>query len=905
MVAGFVVHETITVVTQNGNCEIQLCFGDITKLHYQDKVDVILISAFRGDYSATPTSVIGALQRNLGLNVRELARNKAEDLRNLYSCWWSHELPATLPYKRLLCFETEIRLGGSQPQKLVGDVFRCLVPVLNNQDGTVITPMLTTGDQGHDKVIMLKGMVNAAVNWMKAGLPLRKLKIVLYVRFEEGSPPPMGGFKDICAKFNELKNKYDMKSVVPKNVKIEYDVYLSVSKQDENTASSIRTHLQACKPDIRIFGSQQELNSNEVWQEDMYEVMIRCARVITVLSPSYLNSTSCVEQYNIALCCNRKSQRELLAPFYIEQIENMPTYMGLVQYIDCLNINLDIACEQLVLTLNVKIHAEIQEHPTLEYDVFISYCHRNTKQASQLRESITLLDPSLKVFFDTQELKTGTSWQQTLYHAIDGSKVLVALVTKEYLKSPVCREEFNLALDKHSQKNRELTLVPIFLDENVKDIPLEFKLIKLVNASGKAFLPAIQSTAKAIVSYLQNHSTESLKELFTESVDSMTMDGVQEHLRESQLSVKYPDNTRISYKSFPPDLDSFFLKNYTHPEASDEEKTCDIVLSFAKNDNKYAVSFTRLLKFLAPSLSVVGEVKSAQEMRGLLDSATKIVTFVSPTYTESHDCAEDFNIALCRHRTQKSPVIFPIQVHELPMKPTYFHAVYYNVATTDKVWYTLTNKNRVTIHESIVEMNLSVSNSEILALLFAARKLVDSFRNESNSTCTSPPRPVLSNIGRLIIDTKELNKATDLGVKNLTQMLIQVEISEEDLKPEEILNEENDKKDIKKDESMITELKEPEDEEKLDLNENGNMKTEVNASLPEETLGKNTEVQGGESNEEASPKKLENDVKTPDDDVKTPDDDVKKPDNDMKTPDVHNTNSTPPGDKKTKMCLFL
>ena len=60
------------------------------------------------------------------------------------------------------------------------------------------------------------------------------------------------------------------------------------------------------------------------------------SRIMPFLSPAYLSSAVCVEQYNIALCCNRSTRRNLLAPFYIETIENMPTYMSLVQYIDCM-----------------------------------------------------------------------------------------------------------------------------------------------------------------------------------------------------------------------------------------------------------------------------------------------------------------------------------------------------------------------------------------------------------------------------------------------------------------------------------------------------------------------------------------------------------------------------------------
>ncbi|XP_033121102.1 uncharacterized protein LOC117120194 [Anneissia japonica] len=141
-----IVADVIPVVTQLGTCDIELCFGDITKLPVEEKVDIVVVSAFRGDYSPTPTSLIGSLKLSLGLDVRRLAQNKEEDLREIHHCWWTSVLPKHLPFKRLMCFEAEHE-GFSRPQEHVGDVFRCLNLILNNQDGSVITPLLNTGDQ--------------------------------------------------------------------------------------------------------------------------------------------------------------------------------------------------------------------------------------------------------------------------------------------------------------------------------------------------------------------------------------------------------------------------------------------------------------------------------------------------------------------------------------------------------------------------------------------------------------------------------------------------------------------------------------------------------------------------------------------------------------------------------------
>ncbi|XP_077977077.1 uncharacterized protein LOC144432686 [Glandiceps talaboti] len=462
--------DSIRVQTQTGECRIDLCFGDITKLQKKDEVDVLLLSAFPGDYCATPTSLIGALLRNLNLSVRDLARDKAEDLRRLYNCWWSRPLPKEYPFRRILCFESNLsRYLQGHSTELIGDVFRCLVPILNNKDGRVITPLLATGDQGKSKPVMLKRMTEAAVNWMKAGLPLRVLKIVLYTRkvTDPNTRPDLGvEFKDTLKVFSDLKKKYDSEDMEEEEeTTLEYDVYLSFSDKDSAVIDNIQALLRSEKKDVKIFYEKQDLDNDSVWQENMYKVMIKCAKIVTVLSPSYLESSSCTEQYNIALCVNRKTDRHLLAPFYIEKVEFLPTYMGLVQYVDCSPrdiTKLAAACQQVVVALSLEVSMVSQkktkkkqlEDSSLKYDIFISYCHKNTKLATRLLNQLTTLNPDLKIFFDTEELKTGNTWQETLYQAIDGSRCMLACISKDYLLSAVCQEEYNLALAKHVAKVR-------------------------------------------------------------------------------------------------------------------------------------------------------------------------------------------------------------------------------------------------------------------------------------------------------------------------------------------------------------------------------------------------------------------------------------------------------------------
>jgi hypothetical protein len=101
---------------------IALYEGDLTAIPPEHRADILVVSAFPHDYSPTPTSLIGALNR-AGLSVAALAANKAHDLRATSAFWISQPLGASAPVKNIgqvACFEPAVR--GSPPS-VVGTCF--------------------------------------------------------------------------------------------------------------------------------------------------------------------------------------------------------------------------------------------------------------------------------------------------------------------------------------------------------------------------------------------------------------------------------------------------------------------------------------------------------------------------------------------------------------------------------------------------------------------------------------------------------------------------------------------------------------------------------------------------------------------------------------------------------------
>ncbi|KAJ8037709.1 hypothetical protein HOLleu_18600 [Holothuria leucospilota] len=619
---------------------------------------------------------------------------------------------------------------------------------------------------------MIKGMVEAAVRWMKAGLPLRKLKIVLFARKIEGNPKDAArssGYRLTLDAFEKLKEKYDMQYMIPKEVKLEFDIYLSYSEADKSIVEKIQEKLQKNKEDVRIFSTRQQLDENSFWQEDMYEVMMKSARVITVLTPNYLQTTACLEQYNIALCCNRKAHRDMLAPFYAITIENMPTYMGLVQYVDCRSQDaesINSACYQIIISLSINFtrSLSVMNASVVRYDLFLSYSHKDTEMAQKIVKMLQDLNPHLKIFFDVQELKTGKSWQRALYHSIDGSRCLVALMTDNYIKSAVCQEEFNLAMMKHYAKTNHLQLIP-FVIEEVSHLPPGFEKIPQITTSADTLEDDICTLCSSLVTWLDtgaiSEDSTYHKYFFNSKDMKFHISEKWETLRRDTFEKKFHNAQRtLSTSDFPPAVTDAFKKG---KKQSAKDESCDIVLSYNEHDKMYADYIMKLLQHFAPKLNIQAKGKNEQERLTRIEEGKKIVPLLSPSYIESPEQVEELHIAIWRSRLSPN-LIFPIHLHTLPLRPAYFHLLPCAVNLNDSLWTELALKERVVLPDEVEKAFKGFSKtSEEIALYMAVYYLLDTVERERHEATTqsssSSPKPALLN--PFCLDRKIKDLGTD------------------------------------------------------------------------------------------------------------------------------------------------
>jgi len=258
--------------------------------------------------------------------VADLAAHKAVDLRDIASCWLSQpitERSAGIQFARLLCFEPSESVRATE---FVGDIFRSLMPFIptNATDFAVAMPLVSTGTMRLPGEAVLQAILEAAMHWMALGLPLKTLKIVIY------DPAQIAPLREVWQRWCALHAPPDL-SPTPD---YRYDVFISYAHKDRDKINVLVGELVQHRPGLRIFLDRLELNPGAAWQQQIYEALDDCRKVIAVYSPDYLTSTMCQEEFNIARYRERDLGHQLLFPIMLYHTK-LPTYMAMTQYEDC------------------------------------------------------------------------------------------------------------------------------------------------------------------------------------------------------------------------------------------------------------------------------------------------------------------------------------------------------------------------------------------------------------------------------------------------------------------------------------------------------------------------------------------------------------------------------------------
>lgn len=133
------------------------------------------------------------------------------------------------------------------------------------------------------------------------------------------------------------------------------------------------------------------------------------------------------------------------------------------------------------------------------WDCFVSYSREDSDLVDEFINSMRALSPGVRVFKDSEAIRTGGEWITVLADAIDSSRRFVALFSPDYFSSKWCRREFSAAIIRDDQGDDDI-LFPIYLrrDRQAPSLYMTFNHVDCCEAD-KAKL---QTAAERLVQQL-------------------------------------------------------------------------------------------------------------------------------------------------------------------------------------------------------------------------------------------------------------------------------------------------------------------------------------------------------------------------------------------------------------------
>jgi hypothetical protein len=289
-------------------CSVGLFSGDVSRNTSGSIADLLIVSAFRRDYSKTRTSVIGALA-SAGLDISR-QRLKADFIST--DCWLSPALPPNTAKSvgagRVLCYEG----GHYNPVESLQMMFAALLQAHADkkvQLRTLVTPILCAGDQNADPHQMLHELLHAVTVSFEAGLPIEDIRVVAL-------PGKAAKYSGTFVAFGSNYDPFES----AKDPEPEHDIFISYCHADKPFVEKVHRQIEAkFGRNVRIFRDEAGgLNPGDIIP-DKLAYAIRASRCMTAFySGKYVRSGACTMEFSLGyLRAKRLPQQFKLRPILI------------------------------------------------------------------------------------------------------------------------------------------------------------------------------------------------------------------------------------------------------------------------------------------------------------------------------------------------------------------------------------------------------------------------------------------------------------------------------------------------------------------------------------------------------------------------------------------------------------
>lgn len=317
---------------------IELLQGAVEGLAKSDETDLLIVYLRqRGVYKANRDSSMAALNR-CGISLAELEKESKPQpsYRRHYHCWLSKQLQKPhlgFEYKRLLVYEDPGE-ELTHDDNMVLDIVKCLTTVIGGdvQIQSVMVPLsgalLSPALRKH----FVKAVVEVSHAWMRMGLPLRTVKILL----------PEGDITKDTETFKKTRDKLNAASSLPSSVQqsAKHDIFFSYAQADKEAAQDMIHYLLEKNSSIRIYDAVSRdisVRKRGVVDSDIMEAVSDSRIFLSLLSDDYFHSVECTEAFSLAYCRDFESQGNFIIPLFWRMCDLTPLARRLVatEGVDC------------------------------------------------------------------------------------------------------------------------------------------------------------------------------------------------------------------------------------------------------------------------------------------------------------------------------------------------------------------------------------------------------------------------------------------------------------------------------------------------------------------------------------------------------------------------------------------
>ena len=266
---------------------IRIIHGDLCDV--TDLVDVVVCSAFKGEYFPTPGTLIGALLRQRNISVEALALSPEMDLRRLGG-WLSRETHAN--FRRIACVEllswehflnpelrdaTLLKKAFSTMRFLLEQAALCGIRV-----ETVALPMLGTGNQGLEPGMVAVPLLSQCMLALESIPELRE--ITFYERDEAKAAMVASTLKELTA-------------VTP----APDAPHIFVSYSSKNTDVALRMRDALHHRGLQCWMAPDSIPSGSSYQEAIPLALSRTSAVALLLTPEAVASRWVSKEIGVAI----------------------------------------------------------------------------------------------------------------------------------------------------------------------------------------------------------------------------------------------------------------------------------------------------------------------------------------------------------------------------------------------------------------------------------------------------------------------------------------------------------------------------------------------------------------------------------------------------------------------------